>query len=507
MNIWKQAIDAEADKLIRRFENYARQIADERKRRERRTTGSTTKPITYRPRYWELAEGFNPYLVRARSARIGHAIHKHIATKSYTPHSPYLHVVPKADGGLREICVFQVADSAISRLIFDRLNKKNRALMSSRAYAYRDDVSAHDAIQFIGSELRGKSRVFLAEYDFSKYFDNISHDYLWGIIRDHQFLLTAAEEVVIRSILLSKPLDFDSYDETASVARERGIPQGTSISLFLANVAAWELDRSLEKLGVSFVRYADDTLIWSTDYAQLCRAVETLHEVAGRIGTPINVEKSSGIRLLVPEGAPAEIKSTTEVEFIGHRLTLDSIGIKDSVVRRIKKRINELLYFNLIREPAAGTQDLGRLKSVDRDYVTYIWQVRRYLYGDISERVLRRFEEKGVPRRRFRGVMSFFPLIDDSKQLEALDSWLVCATCLAVRKRGRLLRTMGCPRLPKLHGLVCDELASLITHSGTTGDIVDLRIPSFRRIANVVRKAATQYGTSTVARTLKYDYQ
>ena len=191
MNIWQKAIEDEARKLIRRFENYARQLADEQKRRARRTTATTTKLITRRPTYWSLAEGFDPYLVRARSARIGHAIQKQIAKKSYIPHSPYLLVIPKADGGQRAICVFQVADSAISRLIFDRLNRKNRALMSSRAYAYRENVNAHDAIQFLASELRGKSRVFLAEYDFSKYFDNISHDYLWRIIKDQQFLLTA----------------------------------------------------------------------------------------------------------------------------------------------------------------------------------------------------------------------------------------------------------------------------------------------------------------------------
>ena len=332
MSIWQEAVNEEAGKLIRRFENYARQLADEQKRRARRTTAGTKKLITYRPQYWSLAEGFDPYLVRARSARIGHAIQKKIAKKSYAPHSPYLHVIPKADGGQREICVFQVADSAISRIIFDRLNRKNRALLSSRAYAYRENVDAHDAIQFLAGDLRGKSRVFLAEYDFSKYFDNISHDYLWQIINDQQFLLTAAEEAVVKNILLSKPLDFNNYNQTGSLDRERGIPQGTSISLFLANVAAWELDRSLERLGVSFVRYADDTLIWSTDYAQLCRAVEMLHIMAERIGTPINVVKSHGVRLLVPEGAPAEIKSTTVVEYLGHRVTLQSVGIKDRVI-------------------------------------------------------------------------------------------------------------------------------------------------------------------------------
>jgi len=80
---------------------------------------------------------------------------------------------------------------------------------------------------------------------------------------------------------------------TGSPRRERGIPQGTSISLFLANVAPWDLDRSLERLGVSFVRYADgvsyrvighvrpdiaDQFQSSTvlEYRRTCRATEWL---------------------------------------------------------------------------------------------------------------------------------------------------------------------------------------------------------------------------------------
>jgi hypothetical protein len=506
MTSLENAIGEEADKLIRRFENYARQLAEEYRRRSRRTTQSVPPLELKRPPYWSLARGFNPYEVRAGAECIAHAITKKLAERTYKPFTPFKHFVPKVGGGRREVCVFQVPDSAVSRVIYGQLMAKNRVRMSSRAYAYRDDLTAHDAIQYIAAEIRGQSRVFVAEYDFSKYFDNIAHEYLKKILRDRQFLLTKAENAVVDAFLRTMPLTADVYQPTGAPARERGIPQGTSISLFLANVAAWELDRSLERLGVSFVRYADDTLIWSTDYSQLCRAVDTLHEMALRIGSPINFEKSGGIRLLVPPGAPSEISSIGSIDYLGHRIALASVGMKHRVIQRIKDRITQLLYFNLIREPEAGTQNPARLQRVDRDYVTYIWQLRRYLYGDISERRLRRFQARGVPRRRFRGVMSFFPLLDDAQQIGELDSWLVSSTCMALRKRSRLLRAIGHTSLPDPHGVPCSSLAGYVRQSQTTGGSLDLRLPSFRRIAAVIRQAATQYGTGSIARTSRYDY-
>jgi RNA-directed DNA polymerase len=502
----KNAINEEAGKLIRRFENYARQLADEYERRCRRTTTSVKKLVLKRPHYWSLADGFDPFLVRARANCIAHSVHRKFSDRTYAPLPPVQHFVPKAGGGRREVCVFQVTDSAVSRVVYEGLMEKNRPRMSSRAYAYRDDITAQDALQYVAAEVREQSRVFVAEYDFSKYFDNISHDYLLKILKDRQFLLTRAEKSVIDAFLRVLPVPAQGYQSNPGPRRERGIPQGTSISLFLANVAAWDLDRSLERLGVSFVRYADDTLIWSTDYAQLCRAVDTLHEIAARIGSPINLEKSGGIRLLVPDGAPAEMPSVRSIEYLGHEITLSSVGMKEKVIKRIKERVNELLYFNLIREPESGFQNMNRLQRVDRDYVTFIWQLRRYLYGDISERRLRRFQQGGVPRRRFRGVMSFFPLLDDQQQLKELDAWLVCSTCMALRKRGRLLNNLGLTNLPDPHGLLCQDLAGYIRTSKTTGGQLDLRLPSFRRIASVIRQAATSYGTNSIARTARYDY-
>ena len=507
MKSWPEQIRREASKLIARFESYARQLSDEHKRRARRTTAVVQPPAAKRPAYWALADGFDPYLTRARAERIGHAVKGKIRQRAYEPRNPIIYTVPKPGGGMRDVSVFQVADNAVSRRIFDSLMSKNRTLLSSRAYAYRADLSAHDAMQYVTSELRVLPRFFVAEYDFSKYFDNISHDHIWRTLRDRGFLITPAEEAIMRGFLAAPALPLRNYVELGGAKRTRGVPQGTSISLFLANVAACDLDRTLEHLGVSFVRYADDTLIWSPDYNQICRAAEALHEMSEKIGAPLNLEKSGGIRLLVRPGAPSEMKATDHVDYLGHRVKVTSLAIKPSLVEKIQARVNQLIYYNLVREPSRGVQNLARLGRLDTDYVTLVWQLRRYLYGDINERGLRRFEARGAPARRFRGVMAFFPLVDDDDQLRALDKWLVCQVCLAMRKRAQLLCTMGATNLPDPHGLGYQELASFTRKSKTTGGVLDLRLPSFWRMSRVIRKAAQRHGANRVARGIRYEYE
>jgi RNA-directed DNA polymerase len=125
MNL-ERAIDEEARKLIRRFENYARQLADEDRRRRRRTTRSITPLQIKRPNCWSPDKGFDPYFARARANCIAHSIERKIAARSYAPHSPYQHFVPKKGGGQRELCVFQVADSAVSRVFYEVLIAKTR---------------------------------------------------------------------------------------------------------------------------------------------------------------------------------------------------------------------------------------------------------------------------------------------------------------------------------------------------------------------------------------------
>lgn len=504
MRIEKE-ISQEAKRLIARHETKRRQMSEDRNRRVDRSTDPQIPQSSTRPNHWSLDRGFNPYLTRARGAQIAHSIRKRLRSRNYIPRNPVTSSTQKTDGGSRQTCIYQVADSAVSRMLFEEISKKNLPILSSRAYAYRKDISAQNAIQYVKSEFKAHRRLFIAEYDFSKFFDNIDHEHIRRILTD-QFLLTEVERQAIEGFLRVAPSDKSSYESSGGISREKGIPQGTSISLFLANVAAWELDRELERMGVGFVRYADDTLIWATDYNSICNAVNSIYEQANHIGVAVNAAKSPGVRLLIKTGDPSEMESTNHIDYLGYQLGIGVTSLKSSAIDKIKNRIEQLIYWGLLCEPLRRTQEPGRISSnVDRDYVSTIWRIRRYLYGDLSEKAVRRYQRQEIPLRRFRGVMSAYPLVDDTDELKELDNWILTRLFLTVRKRTSLLRAAGSrPDLPPPHDYNRSSLRTLRVTAASTGETIDLTVPSVRRIASVLRSAAAQHGPSIIGKSDPY---
>src|SRR5690606_13916904 len=116
-------------------------------------------------------------------------------------------------------------------------------------------------------------------------------------IKSNGFLVSDLEENVVKAFLKSKA---------------KGIPQGTSLSLFLANFICWNLDKSLEKIGLTFARYADDTVIFSQSYERICQAYNAIDDFSKSSGVPVNRYKSHGINLLtLSEVTRSEVSSKT----------------------------------------------------------------------------------------------------------------------------------------------------------------------------------------------------
>jgi hypothetical protein len=458
------AVLAETSKLVRRHQKYASDLASSIRRVERRTGQKLQKQVRG-PQYWSLDDGFDPYHVRKHAASISYAIAKALDTGRYQPRPAVIYSVPKRDGGQRDVSVFQVADNAISRLTFERLMEKNARHLCSRAYAYRTDLTVHDAVVHIVSDFHRKSRIFIAEFDFRKYFDSISHDHIERVLRDRRFFITNRERKTISAFLQTPQLPIGNYQIDSQLRRSVGVPQGTSISLFLANVAAYPLDRKLESLGVGFARYADDTLIWADSYSAICAAANALEEVAFDMGVQLNFLKSEGISILratdVPPSVP-EFKSKPSVDFIGYEISPDTISIRKSTLQRVKQHLSYLVYSNLLQALKKGWVVRDRLAGgIDRDYVVILYQIRRYLYGDLSEPQLRKYMARQTPLIQYHGLMSFYPIVNDEKLLKALDGWLLNSVRRALRLRSRLFSRCGVTTVPKPHGMSNAQLLAL----------------------------------------------
>lgn len=485
------AILREAQKLVARHQRYAFDLNEHLNRCQARS-GIARPKVVKLPDYWECNPGFNPYYVRSHANSFAYAIERALKAGTYQPRPPILYSVAKPGGGLREVCVFQVPDQAVAHLVFRRLLEKNSPRFSSRCFAYRRDLTVHDAVLHLASNFSGKRRLFIAEYDFKKYFDSLSHAHVKCILEDKRFCITQREKHILLGFQKYQPQIPGSYSLDRAPERVRGIPQGVSTSLFLANAAAYPLDRELEKLRVDFARYADDTIIWSEDYSELCRAVDVLADAATQMGVDLNLQKSDGVSILVEKDATAEMKGITYVDFVGYRISSHSIGIRDKTVSKIKERISYLIYANLLQPLKLGHFRTSIVRTIDRDYFVLIAQLRRYLYGDLTEDLLAKYLSKDVPKMHYKGLMSFFPIVDDEEQLKELDGWLVHTVFTSIRRRTQLLRASGIVAvLPPPHGMAKEDLCD--------SSLGILRLPSFLRIAKLLRKAATAYGASAIA--------
>jgi hypothetical protein len=492
------AVREEAEKLVRRHQKYLSDLAVNIRRKERRSGIAIAKTM-HNPGYWSADEGFDPYHVKSHAKGIAYAIDKALDAGRYQPRPAAKYFVPKSDGGSREVSVFQIADNAVSNLTFNRLIEKNARHFSAHAYAYRRDLTVHDAVLHVYSDFQSKSRIFVAEFDFSKFFDSISHEHIRRVLADQRFFLTEREFRVIDAFLGAPSLETHEYSRNSLKQREKGIPQGTSISLFLANVAAYPLDRKLEALGVGFARYADDTLIWGESYDIVCRAVNALEEIALEMGVQINFLKSEGISLLCPEGLPAEFKSKSAVSFVGYQIGAKIISMRTSTLMRAKDWMSYLIYSNLLQEPKRGNTLIARLAhGIDRDYLIMLAQLRRYLYGELGESQLRKYMARQTPLMRYHGLMSFYPIVNDEALLKEIDGWLLNSVFRALRLRAKLFRKAGIQILPPPHGLKKGGLLKL-SYRPQPGQFVDLRFPSIARVARLIRRASRTYGASAIA--------
>jgi RNA-directed DNA polymerase len=490
----KDRILNECNKLIQRHHSYHNHLHLEWLRNRGRIIGAPPKDVKV-PEYWDLDPKFNPFYVRRNATAIAKSITRKINSHLYTPHPPHLKKIPKAGGGERVLTVYQIPDAAVSSYFYSRLLAKNRHRFSSFSYAYRNDRNVHFAIQDIAVDLAQNARTFIAEFDFSDFFGSIDHAFLFAQLHENGFLVSTEDEKVICAFLQG---------------RDRGIPQGTSLSLFLANLVCWKLDKSLEKVGLKFARYADDTVIWSPDYSAICESFNIVDAFSRDAKVPINLKKSDGISLLAKDGLAAEIASKPSFNFLGYAIGVDRVSVREKTVQRIKKQVSYLLYRNLIQPLKSKPLKGLIIPANDRDkaLLTAMLQIRRYLYGGLLHRDIVAYIKGERKSLHFKGVMSFYPLLNDVPQLRALDGWLVSTIDRCIQARSRHLLSHGFDRRHSFpFNVDRDDLLKRYRRKRVYRKRL-LEVPSFQLIYKALQRGVIEAGIEKVMHpeSSKYGY-
>lgn len=139
-------------------------------------------------------------------------------------------------------------------------------------------------------ECMNQGKDWIVDIDLEKFFDKVNHDKLMQIVSE-----TVEDGDVIsliRKFLVSGIQIDDEFKESVI-----GTPQGGNLSPLLGNIILDKLDKELESRGLSFVRYADDCLIFVGSEKAADRVMNNVKRfIEEELKLKVNVTKSQVAR-------------------------------------------------------------------------------------------------------------------------------------------------------------------------------------------------------------------
>ena len=293
--------------------------------------------------------------------------------------------------------------------------------------------------------------------------------------------------------------DHKKYNSGVFIRRHKGTPQGSSVSLLLANLANHDLDVKLAASEGKFVRFADDVVALCSSYDQAQRIEECFVAHCRTSGLVLNTKKSPGIAIISDHSQ--ELRTYPHFDYLGYRISAAGLSMPEKTIQKMKARASRLINLYLIEYLDAGfrkSRSSIHPKTYDWDLLGLIYELRRSLYGGLSEADLHGFIFDGKKLPKMKGLMGFYCLLDDSSSLRALDGWMLSTVRRAMKERDRILDnkySVHCP-LPTNKALAVGDWIDLTAWRGEKNP--ETRMPSFVRGWRAARKHFFTFGLEHV---------
>jgi retron-type reverse transcriptase len=303
------------------------------------------------------------------------------------------------NGRHRTIYVFPWEERIVDRFLYDTLNRHFDPLFSINSYAYRCRGFGLDPCQRRIRRLINSSPrpLYFLKRDVRQFFPSVNHQRMLDLLK--QWI--APDNYLFDLLQQRVCFQVQHMDETSPV--KRGIPFGSAVSCFLANIYLTPLDCAIEQIPeVTYFRYADDMLLASPSREALVVAKEKINEVLVSLHLQ-SKEKAHLDFVFHPDGkSDSQFQSVRKFRHLGLEFRDDgSVGLSRDKARKIRN----LFRFAFRRY----RRKLQRLSD----------PIQR---AELAVKISRNVIDRGA--RSVAIIDYYLKHVDDEEQLRLIDRWL-----------------------------------------------------------------------------------